>query len=243
MRKRIFWVIVFCFFVASTATEAAEIFLMLSFRDSGKVFRVKTDYERLRPIGLFFDCDRADGFYIDNLKDFRMLSFKSPESFAPVKTTLFRQVFDGQISLADSGGKTSLHQDQRNQLIKGSVARPVYRTVGAPLSCGPGRKISVRPNSGDFAKDELEILPEHNWYQIANSAGIRPGIKMLMALIRYFLTNGRKVRQKLSKLFGAVKTLLMQPRAQFIITHKDVFCERLPTELSKSLRAMKKVLP
>jgi hypothetical protein len=28
----------------------------------------------------------------------------------------------------------------------------------------------VRPNSGDFAKDELEILPEHNWYQIANSS-------------------------------------------------------------------------
>ncbi len=161
---------VFCFFVAFTAADAAEIFLMLSYKDSGKVFRVKTDYERLRPIGLFFDCDPADGFYIDNLKDFRMLSFKSPETFVPVRTTLFRQVFDGPVNLADFGGNSSQHQDQRDLLIRDSVAKPVFRTLGAPMSCGPGRKISVRPNNDDFAPAEVEILKDHNWYQIANSS-------------------------------------------------------------------------
>lgn len=167
-------VLLFCIFTLHPAfnpmLEAAEIFLMLSYSDSGKVFRVKTDYEMLKPVGLFFNCDSADGFFVDNFNDFRTLSFKEPQTYQPVRQSLFRQVFDGKPAEADTSGSKSMHQDQRNELIGDSQAKPVFRSVGAPLSCGLGRKITLRPTETEFVPGEIEIFPERNWYQIPNSS-------------------------------------------------------------------------
>ena len=167
----------FFLFLFSSGVQAAEVFLMLSFKDYGKVYRVKTDYEELRPVGFFFSCKPCDGFFIDNFKDFRMLSGMSGEKFVPSNRSLFRQVFDGDIKEADYGQGTSQHQDQRENLVKDSYAKPVYRPVGAPLSAGTGRKISLRPRETDFAEGEVDIFPEHNWYQIPNSSWYQTWIK------------------------------------------------------------------
>lgn len=162
--------LVFVLFFAANSASAIEIYMMLSFAESGRVYRVKTDYESYKPIGFYFSATPAEGFYIDNYRDFRMLHLGNSGETASANESIFRQVFDGPIAKADFGGQASQHQDQRNQIIADSIARPVYRTVGAPLSSGPGRKINLRLSDRYFAEGEVDIQQDKSWYQIPNGS-------------------------------------------------------------------------
>ncbi|MFZ5951878.1 MAG: hypothetical protein ACOYXC_14320 [Candidatus Rifleibacteriota bacterium] len=150
--------------------SALELFLMLSYQDKGRVYRVKTSNEGLLPTGYLFESEPADGFFVDNYFDFRLLITRDSNLYEPENRTLFRQVFDGTVADAENGLQSMTHQDMRDQLIADSLARPVFRPVGAPLSCGTGRKISVRPDKSNFLPGECEILPDHDWYQIPNGS-------------------------------------------------------------------------
>jgi hypothetical protein len=164
------FVAIFFWFSLLGRANASEVFLYLGFEDNARVFRVVTDYEFHRPIGYLFDAEPAEAFYIDNYKDFRMLRLDTDNEYEPANESLFRQVYDGPIKSLATSDKVFQHQDQREKLVEGSLAKPVYRTTGLPFSCGTGRKLNLRIKESYFADGELEVLPGKNWYQIPNGS-------------------------------------------------------------------------
>ncbi|MEW6708247.1 MAG: hypothetical protein AB1403_00330 [Candidatus Riflebacteria bacterium] len=171
IHKKRWMKLVFLFILAiPVGASALELFLMLSYQDKGRVYRVKTSNEGLLPTGYLFESEPAEGFFVDNYFDFRLLVTKDSNQYVHEKRTLFRQVFDGTIADSENGLQSMTHQDMRNQLIPDGLAKPVFRTIGASLSGGVGRKITVRPDKNSFLPGECEILPDHDWYQIPNGS-------------------------------------------------------------------------
>lgn len=154
----------------SPPVNAREVFLYLGFSEIGKVYRVVTDYEMRRPVGYFFDATPVEAFYVDKFKDFRMLRLGEEHEQGMIDMKLSRQVFDGSIADADLGNGTLQHDDQREVLIKGSKAVPVYRSPGAPLSCNTGKKIPYTPDLKEFCPGEVKVFSGKKWYEIPNGS-------------------------------------------------------------------------
>ncbi len=156
----------------ASSVNGAEVFMLLSYDGYSRIYRVVTDDVLFKPIGYHFEGSEAVGFYIDAYKDFRLLEVTAVDDLSrKISTTLFRQVFDGSIQEADKGiNGDRTHNDEREKLVVGSKGKPVYRSVGAPLSKGPGRRINLRLNERDFVAGECEIVAGKNWYQIPNDS-------------------------------------------------------------------------
>ncbi|MFZ2961263.1 MAG: hypothetical protein WA705_30680 [Candidatus Ozemobacteraceae bacterium] len=91
----------------------------------------------------------------------------SPE-WTLASTTLFRQVFDGNVLQAAWGDHSTEHQDQRGLFGQAEEGRPIFRPLGAPHGIGPGLAVPP-PSSPRLFADDL-IFPKGHWYEIPNGS-------------------------------------------------------------------------
>lgn len=149
---------------------ADEAYVLLSYSDSSKVYRVTTSDEFKFPTGYMFACEPAEEFYVDTLKNFRLLNSVETEDFVPLPGYIYRQVFDDSAMAADFGSGHSQHQDSRGMIKENQAARPVFRPIGAPFSAGPGKLVNESLALTSLSGNECELVPGKNWYQIPNSS-------------------------------------------------------------------------
>ncbi|MGM0599826.1 MAG: hypothetical protein ACQETH_08440 [Candidatus Rifleibacteriota bacterium] len=171
--KRTIVVFITGFLLVTSFAHASEVFLMLVNKNKGKVYRMKTDNQVRRPLGYFFACDAADDFYIDNFKDFRMLRCEQTEFSNKCESSIFRQVNDSEIK----NKKLLIHNDQRNQLIEGSLAMPVFCHRSYPLGAGPGVPVKAEIALNSIAENILQTIDNKQWYRIPNGSWYRTWLK------------------------------------------------------------------
>jgi hypothetical protein len=172
MLKIVSTLLILMIFNFAIVADASEVFLMLSFKDSSRVYRVVSDEVFMKPLGYFFPAEKNFGMYVDAFKDFRMLKMvENPvKNWQKLDKNMVRQVFDGKISQADRGLKTRTCSDERIQIFNEASGRPVFRSAGAPFSFGPGKKINLKPDIKNFFPGEIEIIHKKNLYQIPNDS-------------------------------------------------------------------------
>lgn len=168
-----------CKFIALLATFAGllcsmvmadEAYVLLSYPESSKVYRVTTSDEIQLPTGYMFACEPAEEFYVDTLKNFRLLNSVKNEEFMPTPGFIYRQVFDDSAQAADFGSGHAQHQDSRGLIKENQSARPVFRPLGAPFSAGTGKLVNESLALASLMGNECELVPGKNWYQIPNSS-------------------------------------------------------------------------
>ena len=151
---------------------AFESYLYLSYKDTGKVYRLSTGDQNQLPTGFVFACDPgAEGFVVDKLRNYRFVNLVREGEFVRTPGYIYRQVFDGLAVDADCGRYGhSQHQDQRSTLIPGADGQPVFRPAGAPFSAGPGHPVGDGIARTGLSEGEYAPVEGRNWYKIPNGS-------------------------------------------------------------------------
>lgn len=160
----------FLFILFCAPASAFEAFLFIGYSDSGRVYRITTSDENQFPVGYAFAAGPAEGFFVDQLKNFRLLKSSPAVTFKPVTDYIYRQVFDGNGFAADWGYGHAQYQDQRNLINPDGSGRPVFRPTGAPFSAGPGELVADDIAMSSLQKGECEIVNSKKWYRIPNGS-------------------------------------------------------------------------
>lgn len=160
--------LVLCLYCAPVS--ALETFLYVGYPDSGRVYRVTTSDENQFPVGYLFAAGPAEAFFVDQLKNFRLMKSSPAETFKPVSENIYRQVFAGTALAADWGNGHAQHQDQRSLISPDEAGKAVFRPTGAPFSAGLGQPAVEEIAKASLQTGECESVAGKNWYRIPNAS-------------------------------------------------------------------------
>ncbi len=154
---------------------AQEVFLDVLFENKAEsLYRIKTDNEHSKPIGLYNENITENiGYYIDNVRNHRFIKLddNASDTYSAATQPIYRQIFDGAILEADRGraGNASC-SDEREAAVPGEKGKGVYRTEGAVYSAGLGEKTDEAVARKNLLNGEYESVEGKNWYKIPNGS-------------------------------------------------------------------------
>lgn len=150
------------------ADRSGEAYLLIERGGVAQVMRVNDPAGEGIPLGcLATFAARIIEMAVAPDRTIHLIEHLGSETWEASTDKLLRQVFDGPALKADWGWHSISHSDGRSAFGADEALKPIFRSIGAPHSTGPGLRWAGEPPVPQFGVTVCEGKP---WYAIPNGS-------------------------------------------------------------------------